>query len=637
MMKGVRKKSPSPEEDPDRRVADTRSDVRRDIVLLCISGLALVFNMICRDLFPVDPAWIAAVLCGSPILWEAAKGLAERGDIKADVLVSVALIAALAIGETFAAAEVAFIMRFGSLLEELTVRKARKGIERLLLLKPDKARVLRDGDETLVPAGDVRRGDVLRVLPGEKIPADGRIIEGFSSVDMSVLTGESMPVDKSAGDEVMGGTINLFGSFDMTAEKTGEDSSLSRMIRMTESADVGKAPIVRKADRWATVIVLGAMLSAFLTWLFTREIIRAVTVLVVFCPCSMVLATPTAISAAIGNLTARGILVRRGDALERLAEVKRAAFDKTGTLTWGQPDVAAVESFVPAMTKEDVLVLAAAAEKRSEHPLARAVVRGCPSGSASLPAVRDFIMLPGRGIEGTIGERRILVGNADLFNEREIPLSDRGHAFALWMRQEGCTLIYVAADGVCVGAVALADRVRPDARNAVDRIRSAGVEPVLLTGDSREAARSIARQLEIREWRAQCLPESKLEFITDSARNGIPVCMTGDGVNDAPALRAAHVGIAMGGIGSDIAVESADITLGNDDIRQLPHLLALSREMMRTITADLSLSMVLNFAAIALAFTGLLSPVTGALVHNAGSVLVILNSVRLLRWGAAQG
>ena len=410
MMKGVRKKSSSPEEDPDRRVADTRSDVRRDIVLLCISGLALVFSMICRDLFPVDPAWIAAVLCGSPILWEAAKGLAERGDIKADVLVSVALIAALAIGETFAAAEVAFIMRFGSLLEELTVRKARKGIERLLLLKPDKARVLRDGDETLVPAGEVRRGDVLRVLPGEKIPADGRIIEGFSSVDMSVLTGESMPVDKSAGDEVMGGTINLFGSFDMTAEKTGEDSSLSRMIRMTESADVGKAPIVRKADRWATVIVLGAMLSAFLTWLFTREIIRAVTVLVVFCPCSMVLATPTAISAAIGNLTARGILVRRGDALERLAEVKRAAFDKTGTLTWGQPDVAAVESFVPAMTKEDVLVLAAAAEKRSEHPLARAVVRGCPSGSASLPAVRDFIMLPGRGIEGTIGERRILVG-----------------------------------------------------------------------------------------------------------------------------------------------------------------------------------------------------------------------------------
>ena len=246
-------------------------------------------------------------------------------------------------------------------------------------------------------------------------------------------------------------------------------------------------------------------------------------------------------------------------------------------------------------------------------------------------------MLPGRGIEGTIGDRRILVGNADLFNEREIPLSDRGHAFALWMRQEGCTLIYVAADGVCVGAVALADRVRPDARNAVDRIRSEGVEPVLLTGDSREAARSIARQLEIREWKAQCLPESKLEFITDSARNGIPVCMTGDGVNDAPALRAAHVGIAMGGIGSDIAVESADITLGNDDIRQLPHLLALSREMMRTITADLSLSMVLNFAAIALAFTGLLSPVTGALVHNAGSVLVILNSVRLLRWGAGQG
>ena len=615
-----------------RRASGDRKNVKHDIVLLCVSGAALAMSVICRGLFPADPAWIAVVLCGAPIVFDAASGLVERMDIKADVLVSVALIASLIIGETFAAAEIAFIMRLGSLLEELTVRKARAGIESLLRLKPRRARVLRHGNQTVIPAEEVRRGDILRILPGETIPADGEIIEGSTSVDLSILTGESLPVDKGVGDEVIGGTINRYGSFDMCADRVGDDSSLARMIRLAEAADVSKARIVGLADRWAARIVAAALLAAAATWLLTHEIIRAVTVLVVFCPCSMVLATPTAITAAMGNLTKRGVLLHRGDALERLAEIKCAAFDKTGTLTRGRPDVAAVESFDASMTEDDVLILAAAAEKRSEHPLARAVVRGYHRSLSTLPEAGDFRMQPGRGVECTIGERRVLVGNADLFNEREIPVSDRGPAFARWMRREGCTLVYVAADGVCVGAVALADQLRPEAWETVERIRSAGVEPVLLTGDNEDAAGSIARQLELRDCRARCLPEDKLRFITDSARNGRPVCMIGDGVNDAPALRAAHVGIAMGGIGSDIAVEAADITLRSDDIRQLPHLLELSRKMMRTIKLDLSFSLVLNFAAIALAVAGLLSPVSGALVHNAGSVLVILNSVRLLRW-----
>ena len=631
-MEEVTKKTWSDRAEQTRRAPDDRNSVKRDAVLLCISGAALVLSMAFRDLLPVDPAWIAVLLCGCPIVCGAAAGLVRSFDIRADVLVSAALVASLIIGETFAAAEVAFIMRLGSLLEELTVKKARSGIERLLRLKPRRARILRNGEATVIPAGEVRRGDILRVLPGETIPADGTIIEGTTSVDMSILTGESMPSDRGIGDEVVGGTINRYGSFDMCADKVGEDSSLARMIRLAESADVSRAKIVRLADRWATWIVLAALLSAVITWLVTREAIRAVTVLVVFCPCSMVLATPTAVTAAMGNLTKRGVLVQRGDALERLSEVKCAAFDKTGTLTRGRPDVVAVESFVPSLTKDDVLILAAAAERRSEHPLAQAVVRGCHRSLGTLPEIRDFVTQPGQGIEGTIGDKHVLVGNADLFNEREVPVSDRGLAFARWMRGEGCTLVYVASDGVCVGALAIADRLRPEAWSTVSRIRSAGVEPILLSGDSEEAAGSVARQLEIRDCRARCLPEDKLRSIAELAGRGRPVCMVGDGVNDAPALRAAHVGIAMGGIGSDIAVEAADIALGNDDIRQLPYLLELSREMMRTIRSGLSFSLALNFAAIALAVTGLLSPVAGALVHNAGSVLVILNSVRLLRW-----
>ena len=295
--------------------------IKKDIIFLAISGLALLMSLVGWEPFPFGVSWIAIVLCGIPIILEAVIGLITAFDIKADVLVSIALIASVVIGEDFAAGEVAFIMQFGGLLEELTVAKARAGIEKLVHLTPQTARVLSEDGENIVPAEEVRVGDILRVLPGETVPVDGVILSGQTSVNQAVMTGESLPVDKAAGDEVSSGTVNQFGSFDMKAAKVGEDSSIQRMIRLVQSADAGKAKIVGLADRWATWIVVIALSAAGLTWLLSGEIIRAVTILVVFCPCALVLATPTAIMAAIGNATKHGFLVREGDALERLASV----------------------------------------------------------------------------------------------------------------------------------------------------------------------------------------------------------------------------------------------------------------------------------------------------------------------------
>ncbi|MFR5194403.1 MAG: heavy metal translocating P-type ATPase [Eggerthella lenta] len=397
-----------------------RGGTKKDVALLAVSAVALGFSFFAPETLPFNPAWIAIVLCGAPIILGAVIGLVTEFDIKADVLVSLALIAAVAIGEDFAAGEVALIMQLGALLEDLTVAKARAGIERLVHLSPRTARIVRDGVETVVAAEDVQVGDVLRVLPGETVAVDGTVLEGRTSIDESVMTGESLPVDKAPGDEVKSGTVNQFGAFDMRAQRVGEDSSLARMIELVQSADAGKAKIVRLADRWATWIVVIALTAAAGTWLVTGEIIRAVTILVVFCPCALVLATPTAIMAAIGNVTKLGVLVREGDALERLAKVRKVAFDKTGTLTYGRPEVVAVGTIEGSKVDEEQLYsLVASAESMSEHPLGKAVVRGWEQRAAAAPgeaataeasaavtrppltcAARpsSFDMVPGRGV-----------------------------------------------------------------------------------------------------------------------------------------------------------------------------------------------------------------------------------------------
>ena len=608
---------------------------KRDVVFLAVSGAALAVSLIDPSLTPIHPAWVAIVLCGAPIILEAVIGLVTAFDVKADVLVSIALIASVAIGETFAAGEVAFIMQLGGLLEELTVARARAGIEKLVRLTPRTARRLTERGEETLPAGEVQKGDRLRVLPGETIPVDGIILSGQTSINQAVMTGESLPVDKGPGDQVFSGTVNQFGSFDMEAARVGEDSTIQRYIRLVQSADAGKAKIVGLADRWATWIVVIALSAALATWLVTGEIIRAVTILVVFCPCALVLATPTAIMAAIGNATRHGFLVREGDALERLASVSRVTFDKTGTLTQGTPAVTAVRTLDSTLSWQEVYALAAGAESRSEHPLGKAVA-ACwqeehPGETA--PQAEDFQMLPGRGVRAAVGGRLVLAGSPALLREEKISLTaDAEEQAAPWL-ERGCTLIYLAADGRLAGFLALSDQVRPQAAEAIQGVKAAGVTPVLLTGDHESAARHIARSLDISEYQSGCRPEDKLEWIDRSQQAGQPVCMVGDGVNDAPALKKAFVGIAMGGVGSDIAVDAADIALVDDQLRELPHLFRLSRQMMRTIRLNLTFSMTLNFAAILLAITGILNPVVGALVHNAGSVLVILSSARLLGFG----
>ena len=610
--------------------------IKKEITLLAISGVALVVSIFDLLPLPFDAAWVAIVLCGIPIVLEALIGLITAFDIKADVLVSLALIAAVLIGEDFAAGEVAFIMQLGALLEDVTVARARAGIEKLVHLTPQTARLLLPDGENIVPAEQVRVGDRLRVLPGESIPVDGVITSGQTSINQAVMTGESLPVDKTVGDEVSSGTVNQYGAFEMRATKVGEDSSIQRMIRLVQSADAGKARIVGQADRWATWIVVVALTAAALTWLITGEIIRAVTILVVFCPCALVLATPTAIMAAIGNATRHGFLVREGDALERLAAVRRIAFDKTGTLTYGTPRVVAVASTLAGLDRAGLYALAAGAEQLSEHPLGKAVVAGYrEENSGEIAPAESFEMLPGRGVSAVVDGRRVLAGNPQLLADHGVAVSPDAERQRLL--EEGATMIYVAVDGVFAGYLALSDTLRAESAATIAALEAAGVRPVLLTGDHESAAGAIAARLGIREVRAGCLPEDKLQAIEGWQRDGVRVCMIGDGVNDAPALKKADVGIAMGGVGSDIAVEAADIALVDDEVKELPHLMALSRRMMTTIRINLTFSMGLNFLAIFLAMAGTLNPVVGALVHNAGSVAVILNSALLLKWRRRQG
>ena len=600
---------------------------KRDIVFLVISGVALLASMFHLLPLPFDPAWVAIILCGIPIIMEAFIGLVTEFDIKADVLVSIALLASVMIGEDFAAGEVAFIMQIGGLLEELTVAKARAGIEKLVHLTPQTARVISDEGEEIIAAEKVGKDALLRVLPGETIPVDGVIVKGETSVNQAVLTGESLPVDKGVGDEVSSGTVNQFGAFEMRATRVGEDRSIQRMIRLVQSADAGKAKIVGIADRWATWIVVAALSAAVLTWLVTGEIIRAVTILVVFCPCALVLATPTAIMAGIGNVTRHGFLVREGDALERLAKVNRIAFDKTGTLTYGQPCVTEVKSYSEACPEKRLYAYAAAAEQYSEHPLGKAIVACYKKEEGNvLQQAEEFCLLAGQGVTATVAGKALCIGNERLLQANEATIPAQAREDADHYIREGSTVIYVAEEKQFLGFLVLSDTMRGDSADMIQKLQEQGIVPMLLTGDHDAAAMHIARQAGISAVHADCLPEDKLNWISTYQKRGESIAMIGDGINDAPALKMADVGIAMGGVGSDIAVDAADIVLVDDEIRELPHLMALSKKMMRTIHLNLTFSLILNFIAVALAITGILNPVVGALVHNAGSVLVILNS-----------
>ena len=585
-----------------------------DLILIIISTISIISSFI----LSLDYiSWIAVILCGIPIFKECIEGLIREFDIKADLLVTIAIIASIIIGEVFAAGEIATIMAIGGFLEEYTVKKTQGRIEELARMSPQIATRIRNGIEEKISVEDVQVGDILKVLPGESIPTDGIIINGETSIDQSTLTGESLPVDKQKRDEVFSGTINLYGSFEMKSTKVSQDSSLQKLIRLVESSKPENAKIVRTADKWATIIVVIAFTAAVLTYLFTFEIIRSVTILVVFCPCALVLATPTAIMAAIGNLTKYGILVKDGESLEELACVDELVFDKTGTLTNGTPEIVEIISDNP----KEMMHLIASLESKSEHPLAKSIVKNYKGNSLS--EVNDFKMHLGLGVSGTVNGSKIIAGNESLIKSEDIPLKFDETP------QNGEIQIFVAKDKEIIGKILLADTLRKNSAKTIRKLKGLRIKTTLLTGDNEKTAHNIAKQVKIRNVKANCRPEDKTEYLKKEQILGHKVAMIGDGINDAPSLRKSNVGIAMGSIGSDISIEAADIALTNDNIEDIPQLIAVARRTIKIISTGIAFALTLNIAAMALAILGYLNPIEGALIHNIGSVIVIIYSSTL--------
>ena len=588
-----------------------------NMISLAISAISLLASLILQ----IDYlSWIAIILCGTPIFKECIEGLIREFDIKADLLVSIAIIASIIIGETFAAGEIATIMAIGGFLEEYTVKKTQGRIKELVNMTPQFATRIKNGIEEKIPVDDINVGDIIKVLPGESIPTDGIIINGKSSIDQKTLTGESLPVDKKENDEVCSGTINLYGSFTMKTTKISQDSSLQKLIKLIETSKPENAKIVRQADKWATLIVVIAFISAILTYLYTFEITRSVTILVVFCPCALVLATPTAIMAAIGNLTKYGILVKDGQSLEELAHVDELIFDKTGTLTYGTPKVVKVISNNP----KEMMYLAASLESKSEHPLAKAIIKHY--NKKEFAEVNNFKMDIGKGISGSINGSKIIAGNKKLLELENIPLKYNDES------KKGETTIYVAKDCEIIGKILLRDTLRKTSKETIRKLKGLRIKTTLLTGDDEKIAKSIADEIKIRNVESNCLPEDKLEYIKKEQNLKHRVAMIGDGVNDAPSLRKADVGIAMGDIGSDISVEAANITLINDNIEDIPHLIGIARKTVSIINRSIGFALFLNIIAMALAILGYLNPIEGALIHNIGSVVVIIYSSTLISY-----
>ena len=597
--------------------------------MTALSGLMILLSFILSTneiSMLIDPAWLAVIISGTPIVVSAIKKLINKpgiSKISSSLLISTALIAALLIGDTFAAGEVAFIMALGEILEDKTTDRAKAGLEKLIKLTPQQGRRINNGSEEMIDVDAIKVNDVLRVFPGETIPADGLIVSGNSSVDQSILTGESLPVEKNVGDEVFCGTINHFGSIDIKATKTSDDNSLQKLIRMVKDAENKKAPMQRIADKWASYLVPIAMLTAFIGYLVTGDIIRAVTVLIVFCPCALVLATPTAIMAAIGQATKYGVIIKSGEALENMGKVDTIAFDKTGTLTYGKLSVTDVIS-TSNVSEKDLLSLTAAVESRSEHPLGKAITKYAINQNTSIKEINNFKMLAGRGISALIGDKVIICGSEKYLLENDIKISSESREIIEHLRDQGKISVLTAIESEHIGIIALSDIMRPAARLMVKNLSEMNTQTILLTGDNRKTAEYFASQANIENVHAELLPEDKVRNIKVLQNQQHTVCMIGDGVNDAPALKSADVGVAMGSMGSDIAINAADIALMSDDISKIPYLKRLSNATLNTIKFGISLSLCINFVAIILSLKGLLTPVTGALVHNGGSFLVIM-------------
>jgi len=607
----------------------------RPFIFMATSGMTLALSWILGwmkfgpSTLPTGFAIASLVLGGYPIVKSAIKALLIP-DLNVDTLVSVAAISATVVQAYQEAATVIFIMLLGEFLEHLTVGKTRKAIASLIQLSPKTAWVRRGDKEVQIPIEEVKTKEVVIVRPGERVPVDGKIISGCGSINQSTLTGESIPVEKGVGDRVYCGTINESGSCEIETTQVAEDTKLAQIKRLILEAQAEKSPTQRVMDRFARYFIPAILLIAFATFLITGDPIRAITILIVACPCALVLGTPTAVVAAIGNAARQGILIKGGVFLEQMGRLKTLLMDKTGTLTHGRPKVVEIKA-LDGMDEKEVLYWAAIAEKRSEHPLARAIQEKAEETGLHIPHPESFENFRGKGVKAQWNSKTIILGSSEMLKGEGIEILESAKELLKSKESQGMTSLFVTLDNRLLGILSIADTLREGAKEAIDKIREQGVSEIwMLTGDSELVADRIGKQLGIR-YEAKLLPEEKVMRVKEWKKQGQTVAMVGDGVNDAPALAAADIGIAMGAVGTDVAIETADIALMTDDLKKISTVIRLSRKALRVIKENLVFAIVFNTVLVVLSAQGWVSMILGAVMHQASSLLVILSSMRLLR------
>jgi Cd2+/Zn2+-exporting ATPase len=576
-------------------------------------------------------AMIGSIILGYPIIVTAVKDL-RRGNLSINELVAIAVLAAFASGNYETAGIVAFFMLTGEIIETRTAQGARDSIESLIKLTPTKARrILKNGSEEEVAASQLSVGDVIRIRPGDNVAADGVILKGEGSFNQATITGESLPAEKNTGDEVFAGTQNLTGVLEIKVSRAGTDTTLGRVRELIIAAEKTKLPIQKIVDQYMgfytpLVLVIGA-----LVWAFTHDLNRVIAVFVVSCPCAFILATPTAMVAALSAAARLGILIKNVADIELAAKINAFVFDKTGTLTTGQLAVSRLAPIGDTKPAE-LLLLAASAEKYSNHPTAKALATLAGEAGVPLAEPKDFTETAGRGVKAEINGAKILVGRAQWLKDNGI---DASFEKSVDLNEtEGWSLIFVARNGVCVGWVGMQDQTRAEAKEALAELKEAGVRRIaMISGDRQVVATRVAAEIGCEEAKGDCLPQNKVDFVRAVKAKGYKVAVIGDGVNDAPALAAGDIGIAMGAAGSEVAIHSATIALMNNDLRRLPFLVKLSRSTRAVINQNFAFGVVFIIVGLAATAFGYIGPIVAALLHNVGSLIVIFNSARLVRKG----
>ncbi|WP_440947336.1 heavy metal translocating P-type ATPase [Methanosarcina sp. T3] len=602
-------------------------------LILIIAVVAYPQNMLSDGNATDEGNWLyllSALIGSSFIWWSAYQGIKER-DFTADIPVTIATIAAIAIGQYSAAAVVAVLLLLGGMLEELVSARAGKALESLAKLLPDRVTVRRDGHDIVISLEDVQAGDTILVKSGERIAVDGTVLSGTASVNQAAITGESLPVDKQSGDTVFAGTLNETGAMEILATKVGKETTLGQIHRLIEEAQTQKPKIERLLNRHAKVYTPTAIILGGLLWWWSGDLTRAITMLIVFCPCVMVLATPTALVASVGNAALRGNLIKKGATVESMARIDTVIFDKTGTLTHGEPKLSRI---IPLKNNDEngLLLLAAIAEKFSEHPLGKAVVRAAEEKGFSVPDPESFESVSGVGIKVKTSGKNIFIGRPKQVSGLDFAISDEVEEKIEKQSQSGHNTVLMGIDNEIVGLLTFEDKIRSESKKAVKDLHKLGIKTIMVTGDSKAVAERIAKILGIDEVHAEVMPQEKVEIVKSLQLEGHKVIFVGDGVNDGPALVTADVGVAMGLTGTDVAIETAEVGLLSDDLLKISYLISISRKAIKTIWQNVAFSLSVLSVAVVLTIPGILTPITGALLHELSSIPVIMNSARLITY-----